>query len=216
MKIAATNLIAVVFAVFTGIATTYAQGQNAQAYPPGPNGQAGTNSTSNVVVTNSAAQPVPTTVTNTVPAVIANSTAQPVPTKNAADPVFQAFQMKVSINLLVGQDATSVNIPVPAGKRLVIETVSGFFSTLNANGTIPQLSISTYTTSDGEFFLPVTWFGHFAVQGWEDYAVTSSARLYADSKGVGVFLRRSADANYVNTGEVNGAVTVSGYLVDIQ
>jgi hypothetical protein len=217
LRTAALTPLAVAFALLTSV-TAYPQTQSAQSYPPGPGGQAPTNSTSSVVVTNSAAQPVPTTVTNTVPTVIANSAAQPVPTSNAHDPAFQPFQKSLQVSLTLNQldNIFYVLLQVPAGKRLVIENVSGWVDTFQTIGTIPRLALETVAgNSVGYRYLAMTDVGHGGGAA-EDFVVTAPLRMYADpGTAVIVQLRRGVDANYATTGTVSGYVTVSGYFIDI-
>ena len=82
--------------------TAFAQGNGNNQ----PTGQAGT--TSNVVVTNTSAQPVPVTVTNqTTPPTsftVNNTAAQAVPTKDRNNAAYQPFSYDMTYNFQTGEE----------------------------------------------------------------------------------------------------------------
>src|SRR5204863_8794717 len=78
-----------------------------------------------VVVVNTPAQPVPTTVQGNVNVNIKNTPASPVPVKNVFDPAQAPFADLKSVDFADGETQKDTFFdPVPLGKRLVIETVT--------------------------------------------------------------------------------------------
>jgi hypothetical protein len=85
--------------------------------------------------------------------------------------------------------------PVPAGHRLVVQSVSAFNSA-------PSLYLRTSGNSEGNlqyFYLPGVSAGNGV------YLVTAALTAYFDA---------GAAPNFIGTGLTNGQVTVSGYLED--
>ena len=159
-----------------------------------PSGQAGGTGTSNVVVT--------------------NSPAQPVPVKEQNNPAFQPFQWQQGVSMLGLSSSYSFNIPVPAGKRLVIEHISGYFAG-NSDGTIPRMSLQTHLNGvPSAMWFPLTYVGA-DIYG-PQFNASHSMRMYADGgTNVTVFVSKSLDVYGKFSSATSGAVTISGYLVNI-
>ncbi len=183
-----TGRIALAAVLVVTIGGAFAQGNNQ------PSGQAGGTGTSNVVVTNTAAQPVPV--------------------KEQNNPAFQPFQWQQGVSMLGASFSYSFTIPVPAGKRLVVEMISGYFVG-STNGSIPRMSLQTHLNGA----LSAIWVPLTSV-GWDGYNYQYNAsqpvRMYADgSTNMTVFVSKSAEFNGQYTSPMSGAITVTGYLVDI-
>jgi hypothetical protein len=178
---------ALVVLLAAGIAT--GQGNNQ------PSGQAGGTGTSNVVVT--------------------NSPAQPVPVKEQNNPAFQPFQWQQGVSMLGVNYFYSFTIPVPAGKRLVVEQISGYFVG-NSNGTVPRMSLQTHLNGAvSAMWIPLTNMGPDGQSGAQ-YNGTSPLRMYADGgTNMTVFVSKSSDAFGNYSSATSGAVTITGYLVII-
>ena len=98
------------------MSAAYAQGNGNNQ----PSGQAGATGTSNVVVT--------------------NTSAQPVPTKDQNNGAYQPFTFTGSVTTN-GASGTAT-VTVPAGKRLVIEHISGEVE-ITSSGSLPSYSVHT-------------------------------------------------------------------------
>jgi hypothetical protein len=148
-----------------------------------------------VTVNNTAANPVPVNLTNTA-----------VPIRATDNPAFQPFR----VDLGFGKS----DFQVPAGKRLVIQEVTGIMDAdggdFQENSGIFRLTVGTqrpqFFASDGS--------AHSTEAGTNttEYYLTEQTTIYADP-GVTVaayfFLRNVAKAH------IFGEMTVIGYLVDV-
>jgi|KBSMisStandDraft_5_1062788.scaffolds.fasta_scaffold55539_3 hypothetical protein len=181
---------ALVVLLASSFATAYGQGNNQ------PSGQAGGTGTSNVVVT--------------------NSPAQPVPVKEQNNPAFQPFQWQQGVSMLGVNSSYSFTIPVPAGKRLVIEQISGYFAG-NSNGTIPRMSVGTHLNGAlSAMWIPLTNVGADSAGGGAQFNGASSLKMYADGgTNITVWVSKSVDAFGQFSSATSGAITISGYLVNI-
>ena len=106
------------------------------------------------------------------------------------------FHANIGLGMNPGTKFYHFEITVPAGKRLVIESVT-------ARATLPTgqrviLSISSTTSGrDAMHYIAVTPQGSFPT--YDAYAATSAVRIYADADTTIRFeARRSADAGVAN------------------
>jgi hypothetical protein len=143
---------------------------------------------------------------NVASVLVANTAANPVPVRDV-DNGRQPVILSGSFSMVPGQDFGSrVLLTVPAGKRLVVETVS---VSLN----IPQgqfLHHLTLTGNHHAFELTPTRLGTDAAQDW--YSGTFAFRAYVDPGAeVVVFGARNLNA----TGFTHISAVVSGYYIDV-
>jgi hypothetical protein len=178
----------------TSFATAYGQG-NGNNQPTGQGGPSG-GGTSNVVVT--------------------NSPAQPVPVKEQNNPAFQPFQWNSSGVIATGSDRVDFVFQVPAGKRLVIEQISGQADVVSSLGTVPRLLVGTVGAfGNASAWVPMTYVGNDPGLSPSVYGI-QQLRMYADvGTKVGVEVQRSVDSGGSYSGHVNFSVAVTGYLVDV-
>jgi len=121
----------------------------------------------------------------------------------------QRFQYRFpSCSMGVGDAGCNVTYNVPAGKLLVIETISAGESI--AAGQRPFVMMQAYT--DGlynPFFLPPTYM-YTDADSFDHYGATHTPRIYADpNTTITVFFQRDQ-----TTGGGIGGATISGYLFD--
>lgn len=195
-------------------------------------GSAPTNQTQNVLVVNTAQQPVPVTgsatVTGTVnlatgTAVGINGTvgldsqnntvkidsSSPVPVRDADNPARQPFQTELDFFEADGSYGATQSFTVPANKRLVIEYVSADSGV--PVGELTRIGISTEINGQYQ--------GHHVVanrlgavgNGDDEFVAGQPMTVYADP-GTDVFVGFSRN-NAV--GFANCFVTISGHFVDI-
>ena len=169
-------------------AVAYSQG-NGQ-----PSGQAGAQSgTSNVVVT--------------------NTPAQPVPMRDMDNPAKQPFHFTSGITTNIA--FANVNVPVPAGKRLVIEQISVEVSLFGSPGSLPSAAVRATTGGvDASAWVPMTYVG--IGDNGANYFAMHQVRLYADGGTNAVLsLFKSRDLSNLYSGTVAGYISITGYLVNI-
>jgi hypothetical protein len=136
-----------------------------------------------------------------------NTPANPVPTEDVDNPAKQPFHSQGVATQASPPDGTIITT-VPAGKRLVIETITST-SRIDISGVaiVPLLRL----TVDG-FLMPHTIglnsIGQDATRSF--WTATHGVRLYADPS-TNVFLSCTA---FINANQVC-VVTISGYLVDV-
>jgi len=104
---------------------------------------------------------------------------------------------------------------VPAGKRLVIETVTlGGLSSIGTDITECNVTVQPAGApiEDSEFYhMSFERIGANATANYYAYAGTHNVRIYAEAGSlVGFHLVRSASSGFTNF-----RLTVSGYLVDV-
>ena len=153
----------------------------------------------NVVAAPPPPQNTPVTVTNTP--------ANPVPTKDVDTPAKQPFQEEVVATLASGPDGAVITT-VPAGKRLVIETITSN-SRIDISGVAvsPQLLL-TVNNRTVTHIIGLNSIGQNATISF--WTATHGVRLYADpSTEVHVACRAIINANQFCD------VTISGYFVDV-
>ena len=171
-----------------------------------------------VTVTNTDSNPLPVTgnvgvigtanvnVTNT-PSVTVNGTAL---VRNVDDPARNAFAVFREYDVPSGSaDQTFFVATVPAGKRLVIETVetgtnvpSGQSVIFNLNTSLNSQTITHLIAVAAQGNIPTigdTWVGTHAVRWYTDSGADVTVRLRRSSSAGGAFI----------------GVTLSGYLVDL-
>jgi len=183
---------AIAVLIATSFATAYGQGNGTNQ----PSGQAGGTGTSNVVVT--------------------NTPAQPVPVKEQNNPAFQPFQWQGQPGVSLGNNYTITTFTVPAGKRLVIEEISAQVYVSGAvTGEVPRLILGTQAGGAWvNTFTPMTYAGNEGVS--PTYAASQPLRMYADpGSTVDVELKRSSDLNGNYSGTLISTITVTGYLVNV-
>ena len=122
-----------------------------------PSGQGGAQTSANVVVT--------------------NTPAQPVPTKEQNNPAFQPFHFTGYLTVTGGLG--NIYVPVPAGKRLVIEQISSEVQVIQTTGSIPRFGMhSAAAGADAYMFAPMTWAG--PSDSGALYVGVQQTRMYAD------------------------------------
>lgn len=151
-----------------------------------------------VIVVNTAVQPVPTSEQGTVSI------------KDVDHPARQPFAGLKIVSLTDGeqQDFTEFD-PVPAGKRLVIETV-----TLRAVAVAGQIwDVTIFVTSNGLMTGHTLALSTFQTLGDIDIrTATLAVRLYADP---GTQVKVQALRQYGTVGLAGVAVSLSGHHVDV-
>jgi hypothetical protein len=159
-----------------------------------------------VVVVNTAAQPVPTSVQGTVNASVQGT----VSVKSVDQPALQPFADIKSLSLDDGEAQGFIDFdPVPAGKRLVIETV-----TARAQAAAGQIwDVHLFVKTSGVSIAHTLEMSTFQTVGYIDIrTATLPVRLYADAGSqVRVFGHRQVD----NTGLAGVDVTLSGHYVNV-
>lgn len=184
---------ALVVLLATSFATAYGQGNGNNQ----PSGQAGGTGTSNVVVT--------------------NSPAQPVPTKDQNNPAYQPFQWQGPVLAGVGLEYGTAIFNVPAGKRLVVEQISALVRiTSGVSGQIPQLDLNTIASNvQANTFVPMFFAGNSTPLS-VSFIAAQPIRMYGDpGSQIVVEVKRSLDINGTWTGNLIANVTLTGYLVNI-
>ena len=130
----------------------------------------------------------------------------PLTIRDKDNPALQPVQFS---GVQIGGASSTTILTVPAGKRLVIETVSGNMNILNGQ---KFLALSVGTTGGGSasqlshYFTPI----FTGTQGSFDfYSFNHSVRIYADPQTNVVLSRNTTSSN------VSVSVTISGYYVDL-
>ena len=125
----------------------------------------------------------------------------------------------VQFNFGVAGSTSSVSVSgnayqVPAGKRLVIETITGkIIPASNGGAGVQSVDASIFVTQGGastQHFLP---FNPFNPSG---YIMALPVRFYADAgTSVAFFLSRTDPSGQPPVGAWGGTLSVSGYLVNL-
>lgn len=132
--------------------------------------------------------------------------------KNLDEPGRTPYQSTQSCNTLAGLFCSADLTAVPAGKRLVIQHLSGFVicESINSNCEI-QFYYVALTTKGVPFPGPGSDFAYVPMQtspnSWT--AINQDVRLYVEPGAIPEY-RMS-----FNSGPVSAAVTITGYLVDL-
>lgn len=156
--------------------------------------------------------PAPVTVQNTpLPVTVENTTADPLPTRDVDNPARQPVTFHLSELANEGQASAGLSsgFTPPAGKRLVVEFVSGFLSLPTGQNAFAEIfSIGP----NGGFFhalVPVATGDFPAFARPNIFSMSQQLRLYSESSGplqIG-FTRNGT------TGTALLQLTFSGYLV---
>ena len=117
--------------------------------------QNGTIVTSNVLVTNSASQPVPVTTTNTVTAsvvntpnvhaFVTNAVTSPVATTSLQDK--SRFRKQFLFSEASGTLSAATSMVIPNGSRLIVDSVSAFSQSTLANDCFTYVELEAYDTN---------------------------------------------------------------------
>lgn len=153
-------------------------------------------------------------ITGTAAVQVGNNAANPVLIRNVDNPVKQAVTFHAEVDLSDGSlgEANLNAFAVPAGKRLVLEYVSG--GAFLQPGQKPLVQVFTSFVTSGFFnLLTAVPQGNFsAVFGRpEAFTITQGLRLYSDGPySVGIQLTRNESAGLAIL-----QLTFAGYLVDL-
>jgi hypothetical protein len=145
---------------------------------------------------------------------VVNTPAQAVPTKDRNHGAYQPFFGGGNFSLLGNTYVSQFTVPVPAGKRLVIEQFS-MTITASVGGATPILWVDTTAAGVAtQTFLNAPTAVYDA--GTSIFSDLQPVRIYADGgTSVVVHVRKTSDAfNSYNTA-MSGAIRLIGYLVDI-
>lgn len=137
---------------------------------------------------------------------VVNPMTKPAAVRDVENPSRQPFQKHVEILVRPGESAGTRALPVPTGKRLVIEYVSGFGNSLPSR-LIPFLKVTT--TVDGNAVSHYVVGNPLTVGG---FIVSQQVRLYADPNTRVSILAARPDAS---DQEAKADVSISGYVVDV-
>jgi hypothetical protein len=119
----------------------------------------------------------------------------------------EAVQSNVGVGMNDGAPgAEVVAFSVPAGKRFVLEDVSGVIHLPGGQ----KLINAAVVTSSSEMYTPVTFAGT-ASNGQDVFLIGRAARAFADPE---TDVKVGAQRNDT-TGIATGAMTIAGYLVDL-
>jgi hypothetical protein len=171
-----------------------------------------------VKIINSTSEPVPTTVNNSPTVKLASNAAvtvnngesSPVLTRNVNDGV-TPFHQAIIGSFPTGSFSGSAIIPVPDGKRLVIEYVSAHVP-LPTGQNLSQISVSTQIKETTvQHSLVRNEHGSHLSTSTNLFTVGQSLRLYADG-GTPIIFSLARNANTDSSGY---GFTVSGYLINL-
>ena len=135
---------------------------------------------------------------------VGNSAAAPVPVRDVDAPGRQPFQASLDLNI---SGVTGAYLPIPAGKRFVVEFVAINCAAASLSGAIqPKAIFSTSLagSASANFYLPALTVPTSADQ----FANTQQVKLYADQLSIGLAYSGYAPSFLVMH------VAVSGYLID--
>ena len=149
------------------------------------------------------------------PVVVTNPSSSPVPTVGRDNPAFQPFQANIYINIANGSSGGGDNgnvspgtqtVLIPAGKRLVVQTVSVYRSGAISTQTTQVFINSSVGGSYAAFALPVISGSAASYVG-----IAQPMTFYSDG---GTELLANAFRNGTAGAEAD-TVTISGYLVNV-
>ncbi len=207
------NLIIIVVSLvvlFYVLAPSLSQKAPAQGQPPGRGGPP-----QSVKVINQPSDPVPiqgdvevtnqldVSVTNTATVEVVNT--DPVPVLVTNESAFQPYRVFFNLELGDGEVSRTVQFPdIPAGKRLVIESVTAQLHVLKEQ--IPYISLNT----DGFWYnVALSNIGSYA-PAQNVWSATHALKLYAQQYGQ---VRCSRAGNVLPP--FFASLSLSGYLVDL-
>lgn len=164
---------------------------------------------SEVKVVNTSSQPVPTVITNTPTVKINTDADHPVFVQDVDNPARQAFQQDITFTLPDNfSEVCSPLTVVSAGKRLVIEYISGKATFPAADQKLRNMSIRTTLNGNLVYhYLAPTATGIF-----NEYVAAQQVRLYADAN---TLPHICVSRGTLNDGIVTVQASISGYLVDM-
>ena len=143
---------------------------------------------------------------------VVNTATRPVYVRDVDNPARQPFHVELyDFRMIAGDTLSTDSFIVPAGKRLVIEQVSGRF-TAPAGQTL-DLVVQTGPSEAPatHYYLPVRQ-GPLAPLSGDGFVLNQLSRQYAEpGSNVGVILQRRGGTD----GEASGLMTFTGYLVDV-
>ena len=142
---------------------------------------------------------------------VSNTSANPVPVTSADDPGRQAFAFFKSDSFGPDEDSHHVSFTVPAGKRLVIESVSvnGLVDT-GTGQKIVDAGVQAQVNGQLEDYIMAPQFTGTSSSADDVYTVSQPTTIYADSgTDVLVFTAR----NTFNGGAIMN-VSVQGHLIN--
>ena len=170
-----------------------------------------------VRVVNTSAEPVPVVATG--PVALAEGTR--VDVSNTAATALHVVQATREVFVRTaylewaseGASNAFTSIDVPAGKRLVIEFVSGRVGT-GEGQTVDFILFPSANGGNGEFRFPTTArrADHGGLLYDHYYRFSAAVTLYHDG---GRALRVGASRSVLDSGPAQGSLSVSGYLVDL-
>jgi|SRR5262249_54854649 len=141
---------------------------------------------------------------------VVNFEKEAVPVFDVENPARQAFQTDLTVLMREGISSDDAGMMVPAGKRLVIEYVSGR-AELPAGQFLNTVALSTHVSSSQVVhYVQPTLLGANPTDAF--FSIGQLVKIYADP-GIEVhfILRRSS-----STGSASARVSLSGYLVDLR
>jgi hypothetical protein len=144
----------------------------------------------------------PVTLSGSSTVEVTNDASNPAFVRNADEPGLRPFQKKLFIFLPANDNSESQSATIPAGKRLVVRSVSATMSPSSPNAYVDVWAYGSAGQEDfGELLVPLTELGGIAG--------TSQGLLYA-VEWIKVGCTRTGGNSYANCD-----VTVTGYLVDL-
>lgn len=158
-----------------------------------------------VLVVNSPSEPVPVTGTISVD----SSPESPAFVRDVDDPARQRFQASNVCEFAAGQERCFIDLSVPSGKLLVIETISAHVFVQPGKRGKAAVDVAQ-GGDDVTYPLPLLNEGTFGLG--DGFAGLHLVRLYADpGSTVTFFMDRSATATTIVE---SASASVSGYLVE--
>jgi len=143
---------------------------------------------------------------------VTNTVANPVPVRDIVD----GRQPKtVEANCAMAESYVNCfaiidTSDIPQGKRFVVEFVTVTIVTPGGQAPIRTSLMAENLAGRGTFYLPVSWQGDY--NGSSNYTGSAMTRLYVDPGSrflvFGIYRNGS-------TGRAQGSITLSGYLVDV-
>jgi hypothetical protein len=144
--------------------------------------------------------------------VVVNGPVEAVPTKNQNDGPYQPFSASGNLLLPGGTVTASFTVPVPAGKRLVIEQVSMYFQGQKVSAILTVKATSAGLPTDTFVKTPPALYdgGNYKITG------TQPVRIFVDGGTTfTIFAYKTSDQWNTYNAVLQGGVTVTGYLVDL-